>query len=84
MASESLRRHALTLPDLGIEPVTASLWLVEVGSQVSPGDRILEVLAGCAAVDLPAPVEGVLVETLVEEDDALVTGQVLGIIESAE
>lgn len=84
MPNDSLRRHALTLPDLGIKPVTASLWLVEVGCEVNPGDRLLEVLAGCAAIDLPSPARGVLVETLVEEDDELETGQVLGIIESAD
>jgi len=75
------RRHELRLPDLGIAPVTVSLWLVEPGSEVTEGDRVVEVLAGAATVDLPAPASGVLRETLVAEEDEIVTGQVLGVIE---
>ena len=78
--------HPLTLPDLGAGdmPVTVSLWLVEVGDEVSEGDRLLEVLFGSASVDLPAPVSGILVETLVDEDDVLTIGQALGTIACVE
>jgi 2-oxoglutarate dehydrogenase E2 component (dihydrolipoamide succinyltransferase) len=80
------QRHELILPDLGAGgmPVTASLWLVDVGSEVSEGDRLLEVLFGGAAIDLPAPASGVLAETLVAEDDELSAGQVLGVIVASE
>jgi pyruvate dehydrogenase E2 component (dihydrolipoamide acetyltransferase) len=76
----------LTLPELGAGEmlITASLWLVEVGDEVSEGDRLLEVCFGAASVDLPAPASGVLVETLVAEDDVLGVGQELAIIESFE
>jgi 2-oxoglutarate dehydrogenase E2 component (dihydrolipoamide succinyltransferase) len=84
--STDMRRHLLTLPDLGAGamPVTASVWLVEVGDDVTEGDRLLEVCFGAASVDLPAPASGVLIETLVAEDDVLTVGQDLGVIESRE
>jgi pyruvate dehydrogenase E2 component (dihydrolipoamide acetyltransferase) len=79
------RRH-LVLPDLGVgdEPVTVSLWLVQCGEQVFQGDPVLEVLTTGAVVDLPAPADGVLVETLVEEDEPLHVGQPLAVIELPE
>ena len=79
-----MSRHYLILPDLGIDgvPVVASLWLVEAGSRVAAGDPLLEVLAGAATVDLPAPADGVLIEALVEEDEVLEVGQRLAVVES--
>jgi pyruvate dehydrogenase E2 component (dihydrolipoamide acetyltransferase) len=75
-------RHPLILPDLGLPGVAlvASAWLVEPGSSVVEGDRLLEVLAGSITVDLPAPASGILSEQLVSEDDALHVGQVLAIV----
>ena len=75
-------RRELTLPELGAGDmtVTASVWLAEAGERVSAGDRILEVSFGCVTVDLPAPVDGVLAELLVQEDDELFAGQILGVV----
>jgi 2-oxoglutarate dehydrogenase E2 component (dihydrolipoamide succinyltransferase) len=75
-------RHLLVLPDLGLPDLTivASGWLVESGSTVVEGDRLLEVLAGSVTVDLPAPASGILTEQLVSEDDELHVGQVLAIV----
>jgi len=80
------RRHELVMPDLGMPTArpTASVWLVEEGREVTVGDRVLEVLCGSVTVDLPAPASGVLVETLVTDDEPLAVGQVLAIIESEE
>lgn len=79
-----MTRHELTLPDLGLPdtPVALSLWLVELGAEVLEGDRVVEILAGAATIDLPAPATGRLVEQLVLEDEILTTGQTLGIIEA--
>ena len=79
-------RHNLVLPDLGLEdqPITISLWLVELGADVTEGDRIVELAAESVTVDLPAPASGTLVETLVAEDDEVQTGQVLGVIEATD
>ena len=82
----SLGRHELLMPDLdlGDVPVTASLWLVEVGREVTEGDRLLEVVSGGVTIDLPAPVSGILSETFVSEDDELTPGQVLAVIVALE
>ena len=79
-------RHDLILPDLGIDdqPIVAGLWLVRQGGRVMEGDPMLEILAGSAVVDLPAPADGVLVEILVAEDEPLHVGQRLAVIESDE
>jgi pyruvate/2-oxoglutarate dehydrogenase complex dihydrolipoamide acyltransferase (E2) component len=77
-------RHNLVLPDLGLGdwPVTVSLWLVELGSEVAEGDRLVELAADSVTVDLPSPASGTLVETLALEDEEVQIGQVLGVIES--
>jgi pyruvate/2-oxoglutarate dehydrogenase complex dihydrolipoamide acyltransferase (E2) component len=78
--------HHVHLPDLGLgeRVITASAWLVEPGAEVLAGDRLLEVLCGSVTVDLPAPADGVLIETLVDEDEPLAVGQALAVIEERE
>ncbi|MFM8634576.1 MAG: lipoyl domain-containing protein [Planctomycetia bacterium] len=72
-------------PDLGIDgTVTVSLWLVPVGASVLEGDRIVELLAGAATIDLEAPVAGTLVTQHIEEDDVVQPGAVLADIEPVE
>jgi pyruvate/2-oxoglutarate dehydrogenase complex dihydrolipoamide acyltransferase (E2) component len=75
----------LTMPDLGLPAggVRVSLWLVDVGSAVSAGDRVVELVADGVTVDLSAPVDGVLKKTLVAEDDPVEPGRRLAIFESA-
>ena len=77
-------RIEFRLPDLGIEdyPITLSMWLVPRGARVAAGERLAEVLAGPATVDLPSPVDGVLVRRLVDEDESLAVGQPLAVIET--
>lgn len=77
-------RHILRLPELGLShvPIVASLWLVARGSEVSEGDRILEVLAGEVTVDLSAPASGRLVEKLVDDEETIAVGQPLAVIQS--
>jgi pyruvate/2-oxoglutarate dehydrogenase complex dihydrolipoamide acyltransferase (E2) component len=71
------------LPELGIgdRPIVASLWHVKRGSRVIEGDSLLEVLCGSATIDLPAPVSGTVLERLVREEDRIVVGQRLAVIE---
>lgn len=77
---------SLVLPELGLEgiPVTVCVWHVEVGREVTAGDRLLEIVAGGVTVDLPSPASGVLKKTFVQEDDELQTGQLLAEIESRD
>jgi pyruvate/2-oxoglutarate dehydrogenase complex dihydrolipoamide acyltransferase (E2) component len=81
-----MSQFELILPDLGLgnRPIVVSLWLVQPGTRVSEGEPVVEILAGPVVVDLPAPVDGVLVETLVSEDEPLVVGQPLAVIRSDE
>ncbi len=69
----------LVIPDLGIEgmPIRLSLWLMPRAARVLAGDRVVELVAGGATVDLTAPVTGRLVRRLVDEDAAVVAGMVV-------
>jgi pyruvate/2-oxoglutarate dehydrogenase complex dihydrolipoamide acyltransferase (E2) component len=76
-------RFNLVLPDLGLDdqPLTISLWLVEVGSEVAAGDRLVELTADGVTIDLPSPASGVLVETLAIEEEEVQIGQILAVID---
>jgi pyruvate/2-oxoglutarate dehydrogenase complex dihydrolipoamide acyltransferase (E2) component len=76
----------LVLPELGLgsAPIRVGQWLVEKGREVAAGDRLLEIVAGSATVDLPAPASGILRKMFVLDDDPLMVGQVLGVIETPE
>ncbi len=65
-------------------PLTLSVWLVPTGAKLVPGDRIVEILAGEAVLDLPAPATGVLVKKEVLEDDPVQPGQILGWLRCGE
>lgn len=77
-------RHVLRLPELGLgdTPLVASLWLVRRGSEVTAGDRVLEVLAGDVTVDLSSPASGILREVLVADEQPITVDQPLAIIEA--
>ena len=84
-AARGLREH-LVVPDLGLFGVelSVSLWLVSAGARVSAGDRVVELVAGGATIDLEAPVTGRLVTWLVEEDEAVTAGAVLAEFEACD
>ncbi|MBN2291109.1 MAG: lipoyl domain-containing protein [Pirellulales bacterium] len=77
---------SLILPDLELPAQTMrlGLWLVGLGKDVVQGQPLVEIIAGAAVVDLPSPVDGKLVEKLVDEDTAVGPGAVLAIIESTD
>jgi pyruvate dehydrogenase E2 component (dihydrolipoamide acetyltransferase) len=79
-------RHNLVVPELGLgnRPITLSMWLVKRGARVTEGDRLVELAADSVTVDLPAPASGMLVETLVAEEDEVQVGQLLGIVKADE
>lgn len=70
----------ITVPDLGLgdRPITVSVWLVPPGVRVTRGDRVVELMAGDATVDLSAPATGVLVVRRVREEVAVLPRQVIG------
>lgn len=78
-------RERLVMPDigLGVGTLTISLWLVAVGDRVAAGDRVVEIVAGSATIDLEAPLPGRLVAILRDEDDPVAAGDVLAEFEAA-
>lgn len=75
----------VVVPDLVVgDTVTVSLWLVPQGASVLEGDRIVELLAGAATIDIEAPVAGTVVAQRFDEDDAVLPGAVLAEIEPVE
>jgi pyruvate/2-oxoglutarate dehydrogenase complex dihydrolipoamide acyltransferase (E2) component len=80
------RNVDLRLPNLGLpdESLRAGMWLVERGERVVKDDRLLEIVAEDATVDLPAPATGLLAHLCVEPDDELVVGQLLAVIRVEE
>ena len=69
----------LIVPDLGLgsQPILLSLWLVPQGRRVLAGDRVVELAAGVATIDLAAPVAGRCLRQLVYEDTTVLPGTVL-------
>jgi pyruvate/2-oxoglutarate dehydrogenase complex dihydrolipoamide acyltransferase (E2) component len=78
--------HNLLLPDLGLDdqPITLGQWLVKRGTRGAEGEPVVEVMAGAATVDLPAPADGILAQKLVAEGELLAVGQRLATIEDLE
>ncbi len=71
----------ITVPELGSDRITFSLWHVAVGEHVTDGDRLAELLIPGATFDVPAPVTGVVAERLAQPGDSIRTGQTLGTIQ---
>jgi pyruvate/2-oxoglutarate dehydrogenase complex dihydrolipoamide acyltransferase (E2) component len=82
-----MRHAAVILPDLGTGPdvpIVVSYWFATPGQLVWEGERLVEILAGPATVDVPAPVTGRLVEIRGQEDDRVEPGSVLALIAAEE
>ncbi|MFM8704484.1 MAG: lipoyl domain-containing protein [Planctomycetia bacterium] len=83
--SPSSRREVLAVPDCGLVgmPLRISLWLVPEGADVLEGDRVVELIAGGATIDLESPVSGRLTTQLAEEDEVVAPGTVIAEFEAA-
>ena len=73
----------LVAPDVGVAGAAVSLWLVAEGADVLEGDRVVELVAGGATVDLGAPVTGRLTRQCVDEDEPVAAGATLAEFEAA-
>ena len=73
------------MPECGLVgmPLRVSLWLVPEGADVLEGDRVVELIAGGAILDLEAPVSGRLAAQLADEDEVVVPGMVIAEFEAA-
>jgi 2-oxoisovalerate dehydrogenase E2 component (dihydrolipoyl transacylase) len=78
-----MRLEAVILPELGTgpaQPIVVSYWYAAQGDEVWEGDRLVEVLVGPAAVDVPSPKTGRLAAIHGREDDCVRPGAVLGLV----
>jgi pyruvate/2-oxoglutarate dehydrogenase complex dihydrolipoamide acyltransferase (E2) component len=75
----------LVVPPLGFAAgmVSVAVWLVSEGAAVLEGDRVVQLVAGAATVDLLAPVTGRLQRQLVDEDQPVEPGERLAIFTAA-
>ena len=81
--THDVARVPLVAPAVGIAGVAVSLWLVPEGAEVLEGDRVVELVAGGATIDLGAPVTGRLVAQRIDEDAPAPPGTVLAEFEAA-
>src|SRR5918996_6377 len=70
----------ITMPQMGdsVSEGTVLEWHKQVGEQVEPDETLLEVSADKVDAEVPAPVGGTLVRILVEADETVPVGTVLG------
>ena len=62
-----------------------AVWLVDEGATVLAGDRVVQLVAGAATVDLVAQVTGRLERQFVDEDETVEPGERLAVfVASAE
>jgi len=73
----------LEVPKIGesIATVFIAQWLVKPGDAVRAGDPVVEVDSDKASMEVPAPVDGIVLETLVAEGEEVAIGVVIARIE---
>ena len=71
------------MPEMGesVSEGTVLEWLKAVGDTVEEGETVIEVSTDKVDAEVPAPASGTIAELLVEPDDVVAIGQVLGRIE---
>ncbi|MBB4659269.1 2-oxoglutarate dehydrogenase complex dihydrolipoyllysine-residue succinyltransferase [Parvularcula dongshanensis] len=76
----------ITAPSSGESVTEADIgsWLVKVGQFVKQDDPVVSLETDKAAVDVPAPISGVLTEIRANEGDTVAVGDVLGLIVPGE
>jgi pyruvate dehydrogenase E2 component (dihydrolipoamide acetyltransferase) len=77
-------RYEFKLPDIGegLAEAEVGKWLVKVGDRVVEDQPVLEMMTDKAAVEIPAPGAGVVVEQLVGEGEVVKIGAVLYVLDS--
>ncbi|MDP3142855.1 MAG: biotin/lipoyl-containing protein [Candidatus Omnitrophota bacterium] len=73
------------LPELGegIEKATVSYWYFQEGQEVKESEDLVELTTDKATFNVPAPVNGVVVEILVQEGDSVNLGEPLAVIDES-
>jgi 2-oxoisovalerate dehydrogenase E2 component (dihydrolipoyl transacylase) len=80
-----MSRYVFKLPDLGEGTVAAEIvaWRVQPGDVVTEDDVLVEVMTEKAAVEVPAPVSGLIVATTGQPGDSVPVGSELVVLETA-
>jgi 2-oxoglutarate dehydrogenase E2 component (dihydrolipoamide succinyltransferase) len=79
-----MARMNIILPAMGEGVIEATInkWLVEAGAQVKEDDPLVEVATDKVDSEIPAPMEGILVEIVVKEGSVAKIGEIIAIIEN--
>lgn len=74
----------LIMPKMGESVAEATIikWLKEVGETIELEESVLEIATDKVDSEVPSPTEGVLKEKLFNEDDVVLVGQAIAIIET--
>lgn len=78
-----LQEIRVPMLEINEDTIRVSLWLVEEGASVTEGDRIVELLAGPATIDLASPGSGQLSRILIGDDETVSEGDLIGLVETA-
>lgn len=72
----------IKVPDLGegASEATFTVWLKAVGQTVRAGEGIAEIMTEKVNLEVESPVSGVLQGQMVQEDDTVLSGMVIGIV----
>lgn len=73
----------IPIPDQTTEEVRIVAWLKSVGDEVEKGDALLEIETDKAVIEVESIGDGVLLKQLVEVDDMVPVGRVVGFIGQA-
>lgn len=72
------------MPKMGESIIEATIlsWSVDVGGEIEQDEPVLEIATDKVDSEVPAPVDGILIETLFNEGDVVPVGTVIAILET--
>ena len=75
----------IEVPKIGesVATVFVAQWLRQPGDAVKAGDPVVEVDSDKASMEVPSPVDGVLMETLAEEGEEVAVGVVIARVDDS-
>lgn len=75
----------ITIPDFGdVQQITVVELFVAPGDRVEEETSLIALESEKAVMDIPSPLAGVITELLVKEDDVVLSGDVIALIETGE
>lgn len=79
-----MAKYELIMPKMGESIIEATIlgWTKNVGDQVEAEETVLEIATDKVDSEVPAPVDGVLLETRFKEGDVVPVGEVIAILET--